>query len=447
MLLWSVLAALVESRLSGVVVSQTYQARSMAGGDYLVALAASTPMAAYLLSIYWSLLCAGRPKVAVISLCVVATAALAVVAALAPGSTLGLIWFLIAMAGAQIFLAGVRTLRPSLWRGNYPDHSRGRITAMLQRIQILLGAGAALAASFICDWSDQAFRVILITAAALALVALFPLRRIRLRHEKSHLRRWAAMSAENQAGGATGRPMRLGPLRVMRMMADVLKNDPLFSRYCLAQSLMGLVNLLPAGLVLVLITRDCNLWDRRIFWVSLVVVEVIPRLTQIGTLAHWGALFDRVGVIRFRVINCMFWGLSVLFGLAAHVVLGNGGAAATEAHPKIVIYAVLCLGLRSIVHGMGMGGGAVAWNIGHLQFAHPDQADLYMGIHVSLTGLRGAIAPILGIWLSRYLGWGVWLVCLALTIAATLLFAHIADQPLRGSAATSRIPESLRPTP
>jgi hypothetical protein len=54
--------------------------------------------------------------------------------------------------------------------------------------------------------------------------------------------------------------------------------------------------------------------------------------------------------------------------------------------------------------GVARGGGSLAWQLGHNDFARPDQLSAYMGIHVTLTGVRGAIAPVLGMLL--YTNWG-----------------------------------------
>ena len=55
------------------------------------------------------------------------------------------------------------------------------------------------------------------------------------------------------------------------------------------------------------------------------------------------------------------------------------------------------------IMGIARGGGTLAWQLGHNDFARQDQLAAYMGVHVTLTGLRGAIAPFLGIML--YAGW------------------------------------------
>ena len=39
--------------------------------------------------------------------------------------------------------------------------------------------------------------------------------------------------------------------------------------------------------------------------------------------------------------------------------------------------------------GVARGGGSLAWQLGHNDFARADQLSAYMGIHVTLTGVRG----------------------------------------------------------
>jgi hypothetical protein len=46
--------------------------------------------------------------------------------------------------------------------------------------------------------------------------------------------------------------------------------------------------------------------------------------------------------------------------------------------------------------GIARGGGALAWQLGHNDFADQKALSAYMGIHVTLTGVRGAIMPFLG---------------------------------------------------
>jgi hypothetical protein len=68
-----------------------------------------------------------------------------------------------------------------------------------------------------------------------------------------------------------------------------------------------------------------------------------------------------------------------------------------------VLQSIFLLGVGRVFGGIARSGGGLAWNIGHNDFAPSARAGLYMGVHVTLTGIRGATAPFLG--MALYLGW------------------------------------------
>jgi len=55
----------------------------------------------------------------------------------------------------------------------------------------------------------------------------------------------------------------------------------------------------------------------------------------------------------------------------------------------------LMFAIPRMIDGVSRGGGMLAWNLGHNDFANRHMVPLYMGIHVTLTGVRGFFAPYL----------------------------------------------------
>jgi len=70
-----------------------------------------------------------------------------------------------------------------------------------------------------------------------------------------------------------------------------------------------------------------------------------------------------------------------------------------------------------LLQGMAMSGVAVAWSMSSLVFAGDEDGALYQGIHVTLTGFRGLLGPLLGLLIMQTLGWSA-----AFWIAGGLLF-------------------------
>jgi hypothetical protein len=86
-----------------------------------------------------------------------------------------------------------------------------------------------------------------------------------------------------------------------------------------------------------------------------------------------------------------------------------------------------------LLTGIADSGGVLAWNLGHNDFAKDHNASHYMGVHVTLTGIRGLIAPFLGVGIYQLLeswrpGSGVWtfLPCLILNSTGAMGFVMMA---------------------
>ena len=67
------------------------------------------------------------------------------------------------------------------------------------------------------------------------------------------------------------------------------------------------------------------------------------------------------------------------------------------------MHSVVGLWIGAAIRGIAFGGGVLAWNLGHQDYAPIEQSGRYMGLHVTLTGIRGLLAPALGIALYTYL--------------------------------------------
>ncbi len=424
LLFWSMLAGRVEGQFASVVVAKTFDA-----SETLIAIATATPVGALISSLIWGMLCMGRPKLRLIVLFGAGTVLMVAPLALIPITNAGAVWFVCQMAGAQVLLAGVVTVRSAIWRLNYPRRVRGRITARLQGIRFVVSVLTVLAAASVCDQHPSAFRIVFPVAAAIGLFSLWHFKNLRIRGERRELRNNGLRSAEVFDRAPLVEPCRiaalLSPSQVFGQMFAVLGRDKRFRRYCVAQLIMGLANLMTIAIVVAVVTRDLPLGPAADFWISTILIVALPRLAMLGSLRRWGQLFDRVGVVRFRVVNLCCWIASLACGLAATVLTF------TMAGEDMLVQVVGLFALRGLLNGLGQGGGAVAWHLGHLHFAPPKDAEVYMGIHVSLTGLRGLVAPLLGMWLWGRVGWLVWMMAIAMMLVSLWMFASMAREEAR----------------
>lgn len=68
------------------------------------------------------------------------------------------------------------------------------------------------------------------------------------------------------------------------------------------------------------------------------------------------------------------------------------------------VVAVIIVFIAYTIFGLAMTGVNMAWNMSSIFFAGDEDAAMYQSVHVTLTGVRGLIAPLLGFTLLRLLG-------------------------------------------
>ena len=418
---WSPLAGLIEGQFASIVVSKTFH-----GSSLQIALAAAMPWAAYISSLFWGMLSVGRPKVRLTVICGAATALCAGLAGAIPQSPMGATWFIAQIAAAQVFLAGVVTVRAAIWKSNYPPAVRGQIAARLQAIRSVISVVAVQTASALCDQNPAAYRLVYPVAAVLGLVGVALLARLRIRRERTELRRGVTPDGKDDFRRDFVEPFGvaalLSPGHAFAQMWRVLRDDRRFAIYCWAQSLHGAANLMTIAIIVEVISRGLPLGERWGFWISTGLITALPILSLLGSLGRWGMLFDSLGVLRFRVVNVICWTVSLGMGLAGTVLT----TASAGGDPAYFVAAIVMFGLRGVVNGVAQGGGALAWNLGHLHFATAESAEVYMGVHVFLAGVRGLIAPLGGMWLWSVLGWPVWLIAIALALSSLSMYSGLA---------------------
>lgn len=413
MTLWGGFASMIDGSFSSIVVAKTFQA------PFLVPVVWATPMIAHLLSMFWGALIRGRPKLRLFVILAICAAASAASIGLTPSD-----WrpwggwiFTSQIALARIFLSGLVNLRTAMWKANYPHSHRARIAARIQALNILLMLIVGALVSQLFDQHAEYYQVAYPLLAVAGLAALGPLRRLRVRGERAELKRFHAAMAQ-RGGGALLSNLRDG--------LAILRNDRVYARYCGAQYLLGSSNFMVDPVVSLFLTQTLALS----YSGSYLILEQIPTLISLFTLAAWARYFDRFGILRFRVVNTAFWVASIALAAIALIVYGL-------ALPGAATLAIVLLVVARSINGIGRGGGMIGWNLGHLHFAGEHDAELYMGIHVALTGVRGIIMPFVGTWAYAYFGPASLLIGVAFGVAAYASFRRLARDPERAAGQAS----------
>jgi hypothetical protein len=410
LIIWSLVLGAIEGNLAGIVVSKTFHA-----SRFLTNVVWAAPIFMMTINVLWGVVIRGRPRVPLlIRLTLCAALLVCSIGFTSPNWQPWGGWIFAAQIGlTHLFVTGLVTLRSSIWQVNYPDTHRGRIIGRLQTIRFLVVpvSGAAVAAVF--DANPNHYRWVYPGMALLGVLSLVPLRRFRIRRERREIREYRQHLA---CAAERGEP-RTGLWTGIKEAGSILRHDHAYRRYMAAQFTLGAANFFTDPVLLVIVTADLGI-D---YLPANLIMAIIPGICSWLAIRFWAPYFDRVGVLHFRVVNCAVWVVAYTCVAVAMLVIGTSGQTLFWLAMPILI-------LARILKGVAHGGGIIAWSIGHLHFARKNQVDLYMSIHVALTGIRALSMPFLGLLANNLFGNGSFAVGVALAALAMLLFRRLSRE-------------------
>ncbi|MEE9405228.1 MAG: hypothetical protein V3V20_10065 [Algisphaera sp.] len=333
----------------------------------------AAPMFANLTSVAWTRAARGRRKAVFTSGIMAALLGVVALVALLPTTHAGGVGLVGAVVLGRCLLSGLVTVRSATWRLNFPRHTRARITGRVLLVASLVLAMVPLGVGPLLDAAPWSFRLIYPLAAAIGLVGVFCIRGLRVRTERSLL--YAEQNPTADADTPTRRDGR------PHNFASVLCEDHRFRQYMVCQFLAGVSNMMGNTAFALLIVEsvrsrsDAN-------QLGMTLTTTLPLILATLSVPLWSRLLDRTHITTYRIGHGLTW----VFGQSLCFI------AAWWGHLWLLF-------LPQAMQGLMRGGGMIAWQLGHNDFADRRLAALYMGIHQTLTGVRGAFAPFLGVWL------------------------------------------------
>ena len=355
---------LVEGATAAVLVKQHFSGVAPAFAVNLaVALVSGAPAFSNVLSFVWANVAHGRARVQLIVALQAAFALLVGCVSFASRAAGGLVVTVLSVVAARVLWAGILTVRAAVWSANYPRNVLARITGRL----VIVNSIAVACSAGLVGWALEAHAVdarwLYGGGAFAGLLGAWLYRAMRVRRE------FRLLAAE-AASGPRSEPFSL------RMLTQILKEDPAYREYMLWMGIFG-------GGTLMLTAQLVLLFSDRLHLSSgtqIGMLAVVPLITQPIFLPWWARLFDGSHVVRYRSRQ----GWAIVLASAAMCV---GVWSAWQ--PLLWLGAVLL--------GAAQAGANLGWNLGHNDFASVGRAQHYMGVHVTLTGLRGGVAPPVGV--------------------------------------------------
>jgi hypothetical protein len=355
---------LVEGATAAILVKQHFAGVApVFAVNIAVALVSGAPSFSNVLSFVWANIAHGRARVQLMVALQAAFALLVGCVSFASRAAGGLVLTVLSVVAARVVWAGILTVRAAVWTANYPRNVLARITGRL----VIVNSIAVACSAALVGWALEAqaldARWLYGGGALAGLTGAWLYRAMRVRRE------FRLLAEEASSGG------RSEPFSV-RMLAQILKEDPSFREYMLWMGIYGGGNLMLTAQLVLLFSERLHLTSGT----QIGLLAVVPLITQPLFLPFWARLFDGSHVVRFR--SRQGWAL----------VLASAAMCAGVFSAWLPL-----LWFGAVVLGAANAGANLGWNLGHTDFASVGRAQHYMGVHVTLTGLRGGVAPPLGV--------------------------------------------------
>ncbi len=354
-----------------------------------VAFVSGAPALSNVLSFAWANLAHGRSRVQIMVAMMAAFAVTVGVLGLAPSATGGLLFTVLSVLLARAIWSGLLTIRASVWLANYPRPVLARMTGrIVVASSLTIATSAALTAATVAGNAIDP-RWLYAGASLAGLGAAWLYRAMRVRREYQLIR-----DEQNAAEGS-------GTFSLQNLLA-ILRADPQYREYMFWMGIYGGGSLMLTSQLVVILTEQLRVAPAT----QIVMLAIVPLLALPLFVPVWARFFDSRHIVVYRARQ----GWVLAAAMAAMVIAVLTGWSA-----------LLWLGAAGL--GVAYAGANLGWSLGHQDFAAPGMAQQYMGVHVTLTGLRGMIAPPLGIAVYQVLeglqsGLGRWSVMLPLVATA-----------------------------
>jgi len=119
-----------------------------------------------------------------------------------------------------------------------------------------------------------------------------------------------------------------------------------------------------------------------------------------GVIAQLGLLIFSPVAGKFHDIKHPFLFMTYAFGTLAIFPL----LLFISFYVNTINIAVIIVFAAYLIYGIAMSNINISWNLGSIYFAGEEDASMYQSVHVTLTGIRGILMPLLSLLIMRTLG-------------------------------------------
>jgi len=314
-----------------------------------------------------------------------------ILTAIASALIINSLLFTLILCAAYAFNALNTPIITSIYRSNYPNHSRGKIMGVVRTAFNIAFVAASYIFGLMLDIDGHNYIYVYPIIGLVGIWGCSQFRKIRIAHDSSN-------------GNAP-------PEHLVAQFRRVMTEDKPFAYFMWYWAIFGFAALMIDPVKTIYVT-DPLYGINATYEEAVLAVTVIPQAVMLLTFAFWGRQIDKYGVIKIRfMLNILPTINLLLFYFATDLKL---------------IY------LASVLQGISMSGAQLSWQLCVMEFAPKNQVGIYMGIHTMLTGLRGIVAPFFGAYLIGTAGMdNTFLVGFGLMVISTVMMIRFSKNKER----------------
>lgn len=281
--------------------------------------------------------------------------------------------FLLLLSSVYFFSSLLIPATNALYQTNIRPQNRGKIFGYTVSIGTFLSMIITYIAGKMLDIDESLYRQILFIAGISGCISSSVLAFIKT--EKNH--------------SAEGVKLDWHELLVqpVKRTFSLLKKNKDFAAFETNFSIYGLGFLMVTPVIPIYLVENLNM-----NYSSTFIAKGI--LAQVGVLLlspFFGKLHDKRNIFHFGGI---VFGLLSLYPLGFVISMLMPGT----------LSATIMVFLSYLIFGIAMSGVNITWTMGSIFFAGREDASMYQSVHITLTGVRGLIAPLFGFLLYKTLG-------------------------------------------
>ncbi len=260
----------------------------------------------------------------------------------------------------------------SIYQRNIQVSHRARLFGFSISLGMIVSVGVTFIAGRLLDIHEQSYHWILALTGVSGFISSYLLSRVRIQEPIT----------ERVCGGVGFRQTFFEPITGT---LKLLKENKGFAAFERSFSIYGMGFIMMQPIIPIYLVDKLQLS----YTTNFLAKGIVSQLGMLLLSPLIGKLHDRTHPFRF--ISISFALLMVFPCLIVVSSLWRGEQ----------VVAVGIVFLAYLIFGIAMTGVNIAWNMSSIYFAGDQDASIYQSVHVTMTGIRGLIAPVLGFALLR----------------------------------------------